>query len=151
MRRLLLILVVLLLSLLTSCHTFNSQTRETDASSEEQETDLLNEMEEDNAVKTCPIYVNGIPIEPVGAYNEEGLFELPVVSVLKALGATVTWRTSQEASILYHDTEYILSAVDKMIYKDGEEVLLSPPGGGYDIVFRVSGEAVFIMSVCSVG
>ena len=144
MRKFLLVMVILLLSLLTSCRTFNNETRETNISSESQETDATKETTEDTSMKICAIYVNENKIEPVGVYNADGLFELPIVSVLKALGATVTWRTSQEASILYNDTEYVLSTVDKTIYHDGEVVLLSPPGGGFDPVFRVSGEEVFI-------
>ena len=144
MRKFFLILVILLFSLLTSCHTFNNETRETDVSSERQETDVSKETVEDNSMKICAIYVNKNKIESIGVCNDEDLFELPIVSVLKALGATVTWRTSQEASILYDDTEYILSTVDKTIYNDGEVVLLSPPGGGFDPIFRVSGEEVFI-------
>ena len=89
----------------------------------------------------CTIYVNNVRLAAPCVYNKG--YEVPVLSVLKALGATVTWTTPHEASILYEGVTYTLNTADKAIYRDGVNVLFIAPGATH-MLFEVRGEEVVI-------
>jgi len=155
MRRILLILLVMTLLFLASCSSPEAQppaaeppTAEppaadapgTDASNQEPEIVYV------DPEKAYTVYVNGKEIAQAGVVNQTGV-EVPLISVLKELGATVTWLSPEKAFALYQEKEITIDTTNKMIYIGGEEFFCPRVGGNtvpYIPVYRKSGAEIFV-------
>ena len=62
---------------------------------------------------------------------------LPVVAIMRALGAKVQWNSNIVATIIYNGEKYILDISKRSLVVDGEELLLVAPGGKIVIQHQV--------------
>jgi len=154
MRRILLILLAMTLLFLASCSSPEAQPPAaeppaaeppaadapgTDASNQEPEIVYV------DPEKAYTIYVNDEKIAQAAVFNK-GYIEIPIMAVLRALGATITWQSTQDGIIVYNEQTFTLNTMDKMLYY-GDTRILQPyvdGGGSYTPIFRVIGEEVFV-------
>ena len=102
--------------------------------------------EQGNSMDAYTIFVNEVEIAEKAIYNDEkGLLEIPVLAVLKELGAMVTWTSSTEVTIVYGEQVFILNTKDETMKQGDTNVLVADVAGGlYTPIFRANGEEVFI-------
>ena len=83
--------------------------------------------------KNCRIIVNGTDITD-GNYAfincNDGYALIPLTATMKALGATVSWKSETVATIKYNGIRYTLDIAERSLVKNDEEVniLIPPPG-----------------------
>jgi len=135
MRRILLILLVMTLLFLASCSSPEAQppaaeppTAEppaadapgTDASNQEPEIVYV------DPEKAVAIYVNDKKIAQSGVYNDDYLthiIEVPLISVFRELGASVTHILPTKIVVSYQEKEVTIDAMNSTIYLGNEEII----------------------------
>ncbi len=92
--------------------------------------------EENNIIK-CKLFIDGkeiIDCDYVNIYPEyQWYVDIPLITVLNEIGASVKWTTKNKATIVYSNKQYILDTneyylIDKAENKNNHSFLLLPPG-----------------------
>ena len=78
----------------------------------------------------CRLVVNGKELSGTPAFlnKDQGYAVLPLVLVLKELGATVTWQSDTVATVILDGETYRLDGENFSLVKGGLELLLPAPG-----------------------
>lgn len=103
---------------------------------------ITNQGEENQMTNLC-LSVNGNTIKKndcVMIHKDERFAEIPLIAVLKELGATVVWKNQFVAQITYNDINYTLSTNENSLIEDGSKkgnLIAPPPGTPHKPVFKV--------------
>lgn len=90
----------------------------------------------------CDVSINGKPLpSPYYAYYDEenDCIALPIIAILKELGATVQWKSTSIAEIRFDGKRYILDTENLSLTpsnKPKDNMIILPPGvyGWYELV-----------------
>ena len=100
------------------------------------QTEMADEIGEDDDMKNnCRLIVNGRDISSesyVFLKHDERYAELPLTAIVKALGASVEWKSETVAIILHNEKEYVLDTDQYSLVQKGGNALenfLAPPPG----------------------
>ena len=116
---------------------------------------IINQGEENQMTNLC-LSVNGKTLKKddcVVIHKDERFAEIPLIAVLKELGATVVWKNQYVAQITYNDTNYTLCTNENSLIEDGSKkgnLIAPPPGTPHKPVFKVT-DNDFVVDTHSLG
>lgn len=90
----------------------------------------------------CKLFVRGVEIAAghhVALNFEQRYAELPLIAIVKALGAKVEWKNETTATITFDDEEYVLNTAENSLIKAGRtaNILIVAPGATHGSYFQV--------------
>lgn len=114
-------------------------------------TEELTDLGHDNMDDTYKLVVKGkkIPIANHIKFNyEDNYAEIPLITLMRELGANVEWQNKTTAKITLGEKEYILDATKGSLTEAGKtfNVLVVAPGSKHGVFYRVVGDEFIVDS-----
>lgn len=147
-------LVVILIILFTACtgtENEDNSAAEATFSQDQTQAEYTTFHENGEEMKETNLVVNGVNVptaHSITIHTDERYAELPLVTIMEALGATVEWLDSHNAVITYNQTVYALNAMDNSLCEVGKvtNYIALPPGTTHGGCYRLEDQEFYVDS-----
>lgn len=148
---LLLTLAIILFSACTKSESAGKFTTDTILSQTEKQAETTSTLENGDEMKASNLIVNGtcIPtVRNIVIHPDEYYAELPLITIMETLGATVEWVDPLNATITYNQTTYALSTTDNTLCEVGKNTnyIALPPGTTHGGCYRLENREFYVDS-----